>query len=106
MSQYWVPSEIIVNDKVKNDSVTKGILKRCKNAPVKYVADGKPMRIAVGAMPAVFMGAVLRIDGDDIAIAARRVQPAAVDREAAAEATAAAAAAEREPAPALLALWL
>jgi spore photoproduct lyase len=45
MSQSWVPSEIIVNDKVRNDSVTKRILKKCKNAPVIYVADGKPSSV-------------------------------------------------------------
>jgi len=38
----WRPSEIIVNEKVKDDPVTKHFLEECPNTPVKYVKDGKP----------------------------------------------------------------
>lgn len=41
----WKPKEIIVNNKVKNDSTTIHILQQCKDSLVSYVNDGKPTTI-------------------------------------------------------------
>ena len=37
----WTPSEIIINDSVKNDPVTLNILANCPNASIKYTSSGK-----------------------------------------------------------------
>ncbi len=41
----WKPQEIVVNEKVKDDPVTKYVLKKCKGVPVRKVKDGKPTTI-------------------------------------------------------------
>lgn len=41
----WIPKEIIVHEKVKNDPVTEHILRTCKEIPVKYVSSGVPKEI-------------------------------------------------------------
>lgn len=41
----WKPKEIIINEKVKDDPVTKHILNQCKGIPVKIVKNGKPKTI-------------------------------------------------------------
>lgn len=41
----WRPSEIIINNSVKNDPITQHILSECRGVPVKYVADSKPETI-------------------------------------------------------------
>lgn len=41
----WQPKEIIVNNKVKNDPVTKQILKQCSNSIITYVDSGSPSTI-------------------------------------------------------------
>ena len=41
----WKPTEIIVNEKVEDDSVTKYVLKKCKGVPVREVDNGKATTI-------------------------------------------------------------
>jgi len=41
----WKPSEIIVNEKVKDDPATQVILQNCPGVPVRYVKDGKATSI-------------------------------------------------------------
>ena len=38
----WRPSEIIINNKVKDDPITLHFLAQCPDVPVKYVPDSKP----------------------------------------------------------------
>jgi spore photoproduct lyase len=41
----WKPKEIIINEKVKDDPVTKYVLDVCGDVPTRYVADGRPNTI-------------------------------------------------------------
>ena len=41
----WKPKEIIIHEKIINDPVTAGILKKCSNVPVKHVSNSKPLTI-------------------------------------------------------------
>ena len=41
----WKPKEIIVNEKVEDDPVTKYVLKKCKGVPVREVDNGKATTI-------------------------------------------------------------
>jgi len=44
----WKPEEIIVNKKVKDDPITKHVLKKCKGVPVRKV-DNAISNTIVGA---------------------------------------------------------
>lgn len=37
---YWKPSEIIINEAVRDDPVTAQIINKCPDVPIKYVSDG------------------------------------------------------------------
>lgn len=41
----WKPKEIIIHEKIANDPVTVGILKKCSNVPVEYVKNSKSSTI-------------------------------------------------------------
>jgi spore photoproduct lyase len=41
ISKIWRPSEIIINNKVKDDPATLYVLNQCPGVPVKYVGSGK-----------------------------------------------------------------
>ena len=43
------PEEIIVNEKVKNDPVTKCVMEKCKGVPVRYVHNGKATTIVAAS---------------------------------------------------------
>jgi len=47
MTSIWRPSEIIINEAVRNDPITKHILSLCTDLEysVKYVANSKPETI-------------------------------------------------------------
>jgi len=42
----WKPKELIINNKVKNNPVTKNIMEQCPDVPIKYVDSGNPQSIA------------------------------------------------------------
>ena len=41
----WQPKEIIVNEKVKDDPVTKFFVSQCVAVPVQYVRSGNPKEV-------------------------------------------------------------
>ena len=45
MTTYWKPSEIIIDQRVEDDSVTRSIIDKCPSVPVKIVSDAKQKSI-------------------------------------------------------------
>ena len=45
----WRPKEIIIHERVKNDPVTQGILKKCPGTPVKYVNDARATTVSAAS---------------------------------------------------------
>ena len=41
----WKPSEIIINDEVKGDPVTRYVIQQCPGVPLKYTTSGNPKEI-------------------------------------------------------------
>jgi len=41
----WQPKEIIINEKVKDDPVTKFFVSQCAAVPVQYVRSGNPKEV-------------------------------------------------------------
>ncbi|WP_419657506.1 hypothetical protein Dvar_66500 [Desulfosarcina variabilis str. Montpellier] len=49
MDTQWEPSEIIIDRRVENDSVTRSIIGKCPSVPVKYVDDAKPNTVVAAS---------------------------------------------------------
>jgi spore photoproduct lyase len=45
VSSQWKPSEIIIDQRVKDDPVTRSIIEKCQSVPIRYVSNAKSKTI-------------------------------------------------------------